>query len=114
MEDWRGYPTESRPDSSPSSLLDGGASDVVSYTQRSQAADNMFLTQQQQQQQQHQQGLQQQFMQHQYVPQQLYSTQQQPGYPSQPGESMQLLSPNSLVAETPKHHFEPSVTSSSV
>ena len=113
MEDWRGYPTESRPDSSPSSLLDGGASDVVSYTQRSQAADNMFLTQQQQQQQ-HQQGLQQQFMQHQYVPQQLYSTQQQPGYPSQPGESMQLLSPNSLVAETPKHHFEPSVTSSSV
>ncbi|CDJ32100.1 uncharacterized protein EMH_0041790 [Eimeria mitis] len=90
MEEWRGYTAESRPDSSPSSLLDGGASDVLSYTQRSQAPDYMFLSQQQQQQQQqHQQGLQQQFMQQQYIPQQMYSAQQQqqppPGYPTQPG-----------------------------
>ncbi|CDI85725.1 hypothetical protein, conserved [Eimeria praecox] len=35
-----------------------------------------------------QQGLQQQFMQQQYVPPQMYSTQQQPGYPSQPGPGL--------------------------
>ncbi|CDJ52986.1 hypothetical protein, conserved [Eimeria brunetti] len=88
MEDWRGYAAESRPDSSPSSLLDGGASDVVSYTQRSQAPDCMYIPQQPQQQQQPQ-GFQQQFMQQQYVPQQLYSTQQQqPGYPPQPGPGL--------------------------
>ena len=86
MEDWRGCAADGRTDSSRSSLLDGQASDVVSYTQRINVADSLYFSQQQQQQQQQQHYAPQQYTQQQFMQQATYTVQQHHGYPSQEGE----------------------------
>ncbi|XP_026192687.1 uncharacterized protein LOC34621070 [Cyclospora cayetanensis] len=82
MEEWRGYTAEDRSDSSPSSSIDG-SSDVMSYTQKANAADYLFFSQPQQQQAQQQQVLVQQ-----YAQQQTHNPQQQPAEQPHPEQGL--------------------------